>query len=77
MNHVAAYLLVVVGGNATPSAEDVTKVLEAGGVEANADSIASLIAEFEGKDVNEIVAAGLAKVNNAAANATSKFLFTF
>ncbi len=27
MRHLAAYLLLVVGGNATPSAEDVTTLL--------------------------------------------------
>jgi len=33
MKHIAAYLMLVLGGNATPSADDVTKALESVGVE--------------------------------------------
>ena len=39
MKHVAAYMLCVLGGNASPSSADVKKVLAAGGVEADAAAL--------------------------------------
>ena len=64
MKHAAAYLLAVLGGNATPSAEDVSKIIVASGGSVDDEKLAALIAEFEGKDVAEVVAAGMAKVKN-------------
>ena len=49
MKHLAAYLLLVLGGNATPSAEDVTGLLSGVGVEADAEKVALLIKNLEGK----------------------------
>ncbi|EQL00202.1 60S acidic ribosomal protein P2 [Ophiocordyceps sinensis CO18] len=54
MKHLAAYLLLGVGGNASPSAKDVKKVLAAVGIEADDDRLKQLISELEGKDINEI-----------------------
>jgi ribosomal protein L12E/L44/L45/RPP1/RPP2 len=47
MKHVAAYLLLVVGGNASPSVEEVSSVVTACGGEADSAQIEALIA---GKD---------------------------
>mmetsp|Transcript_4213 Transcript_4213/g.6427 ORF Transcript_4213/g.6427 Transcript_4213/m.6427 type:complete len:113 (-) Transcript_4213:26-364(-) len=58
MKHIAAYMMLVLGGNATPSADDVTTALAAVGVEADADSLNSLIANMEGKDIEEVLASG-------------------
>lgn len=58
MKYVAAYLMLVLGGNATPSADDVTKALAAVGIDADADSLNKLISELEGKELNELLAAG-------------------
>ena len=49
MHHIAAYLQI--GGNASPPAADVTKVVNAG---ANEDRLEKLISELEGKDINEV-----------------------
>ena len=54
MRHVAAYLLLQIGGNASPSAADVKKVLGAVGIEADDERLEKLISELEGKDVNEV-----------------------
>ena len=60
MQEVAAYLLLVVGGNATPSADDVKGVLAAAGnEEPNEDSINALIGDMEGKSVDELLTGGL------------------
>ena len=58
MKHVAAYLLLVLGGNASPSADDVTAALSAVGIESDADSLSRFLAEMEGKDLEEVLAAG-------------------
>ena len=49
MKHLATYMLLVAGGNATPSAEDVTKALSTVGIDADEARLASLIKELEGK----------------------------
>jgi large subunit ribosomal protein LP2 len=54
MRHIAAYLLLQIGGNASPSAGDVKKVLSAVGIEADDERLEKLISELEGKDVNEV-----------------------
>jgi large subunit ribosomal protein LP2 len=57
MKHIAAYLLLQTGGNASPSAADVKKVLESVGVEADDARLESLLSELKGKDVNSVRAA--------------------
>ena len=54
MRYIAAYLLLQIGGNASPSAEDIKKVLEAVGIESEEDRLEKLISELEGKDVNAV-----------------------
>ena len=54
MRHIAAYLLLQLGGNAAPSAKDVKKVLSSVGIEADDERLEKLIAELKGKDVNEV-----------------------
>lgn len=54
MRHIAAYLLLQIGGNASPSAGDVKKVLNAVGIEADDDRLDTLISELEGKDINAV-----------------------
>ena len=58
MKYVATYLMLVLGGNATPSADDVKTALSAVGVESDADDLGKLISELEGKDLVEILETG-------------------
>mmetsp|Transcript_17875 Transcript_17875/g.15785 ORF Transcript_17875/g.15785 Transcript_17875/m.15785 type:complete len:117 (+) Transcript_17875:15-365(+) len=62
MNSVAAYLLCVLGGNATPSVSDVSGVITAAGGEGDEAAITQLIAELEGKSADELVSAGMEKL---------------
>ena len=62
MRYLAAYLLLTVGGNAKPTVEDVSNVLSQAGIETDAERIAALFTELEGKDINELVALGKAKL---------------
>lgn len=54
MRHIAAYLLLQIGGNASPSAADVKKVLSSVGIEADDARLETLISELKGKDVNAV-----------------------
>ena len=62
MKHIAAFALLVLGGNAAPTAADVEKVLKDAGAKPDSDKVASMIKAFEGKDFNELVASGLSKM---------------
>ncbi len=62
MKHVAAYLLLVLGGNESPTAADVTEALSKVGVEADEASLNKFLAEMEGKDLNEVLEAGKEKL---------------
>ncbi|CCC06040.1 60s acidic ribosomal protein-domain-containing protein [Copromyces sp. CBS 386.78] len=62
MKHLAAYLLLTLGGNTAPSAADVKAVLESVGIEADSERLDKLISELEGKDLNELIAEGSSKL---------------
>ncbi|EGO52214.1 hypothetical protein NEUTE1DRAFT_51458 [Neurospora tetrasperma FGSC 2508] len=62
MKHLAAYLLLTLGGNTAPSAADVKAVLESVGIEADSERLDKLISELEGKDLDELIAEGSAKL---------------
>ncbi|GAA6023139.1 hypothetical protein JCM10207_005738 [Rhodosporidiobolus poonsookiae] len=62
MKHVAAYLLLVSGGNASPSAADVTALLKTVDIEADSAAVEKLVSELSGKDLAEVIAAGSAKL---------------
>lgn len=49
MRHVAAYLLAVLGGNNSPSAQDVKTILASAGVDADESRLSALLKELEGK----------------------------
>jgi large subunit ribosomal protein LP2 len=58
MKHMAAYLLLKLGGNDAPTAAEVTKALEAVGVESDSERLGALLSELEGKDMDELLASG-------------------
>ncbi len=62
MKYIAAYALLVVGGNDSPSAADVTKVVEAAGGEVDADALGTMMTALEGKDIHELLASGEEKL---------------
>ena len=62
MKHIAAFALLVLGGNEHPSAADVEKLLKDSGVNADKEKIDKMIAAFDGKNFHEMVAGGLAKM---------------
>jgi len=56
MKHLAAYLLLSLGGKDSPSAKDVKTVLESVGIDADDERLNSLISELKGKDLQEVCA---------------------
>lgn len=54
MKHLAAYLLLGLAGNNSPSAKDIKNVLSAVGIEADDARLKALLSELEGKDVSEV-----------------------
>ena len=62
MKYLAAYLLLSLGGNASPSAEDIKTVLSSVGIEADSERLDKVIAELSGKDVNTLIAEGSSKL---------------
>ncbi|KAL1924764.1 ribosomal protein P2 [Calcarisporiella thermophila] len=62
MRHLAAYLLLNLGGNANPTADDIKKILSTVGIEADEERLSKLLSELEGKDVNELISQGKEKL---------------
>lgn len=56
MKHLAAYLLLLLGGNESPSASDIKGVLGSVGIDADDDRLDTLINELKGKNVQEVCA---------------------
>ena len=54
MKHLAAYLLLGLAGNTSPSADDVKGVLSSVGIDADDERLEKLLSELEGKDINEV-----------------------
>ena len=58
MRYVAAYLLATLGGNSNPSEKDIKAILSSVGIDADSDCIKKVINELNGKDIEEVIAAG-------------------
>ncbi|XP_061345388.1 large ribosomal subunit protein P2y-like [Gastrolobium bilobum] len=62
MKVIAAYLLAVLGGNSSPSADNLKNILGAVGIEAEDEKIEFLLTEVKGKDIAEVIASGREKL---------------
>jgi hypothetical protein len=54
MKHLAAYLLLGLAGNASPSESDIKGVLQSVGIDADDERLEKLLSELKGKDINEV-----------------------
>jgi len=75
MKYIAAYALLVLGGNAAPKAADVEKVLKEAGIKSEAEHVQKLIDSLSGKTFHELVENGkkkLASMGTVAAPAGAK-----
>ncbi|CAI1851360.1 hypothetical protein SEUBUCD646_0B04900 [Saccharomyces eubayanus] len=72
MKYLAAYLLLVQGGNAAPSAADIKSVVESVGAEVDEARINELLSSLEGKgSLEEIIAEGQKKFASVPAGGAS------
>ncbi|CAI5718662.1 unnamed protein product [Peronospora destructor] len=62
MRYIAAYLLAVLGGQPSPTENDVVKILQASGVETDKKRVAAILQAMEGKNMDEVIAAGSKKL---------------
>lgn len=58
MKYIAAYVLCQMGGNEAPDAAAVTKVVTATGAEVDEEALTAFLAKMEGKNLDELIAAG-------------------
>ena len=58
MKHLAVYMMLVIGGNASPSKDDVKKALSAVGIESDDARLDKMMADLEGKDLGELLENG-------------------
>jgi large subunit ribosomal protein LP2 len=66
MKHVAAYLLAVLGGKASPTAADVKAILASVDAKVDDAALAKVISELAGKDLEALIAEGSKKIATAA-----------
>ncbi|CAJ2660154.1 unnamed protein product [Trifolium pratense] len=71
MKVIAAYLLAVLGGNASPSAADLKQILGSVGVDAEDNNIELLLSEVKGKDFAELIASGREKLASVPSGAAA------
>ncbi|XP_040279962.1 60S acidic ribosomal protein P2-like [Bufo gargarizans] len=62
MRYVAAYLLATLGGNSSPSAKDIKKILSSVGIDADDERVNKVVAELGGKNLDELINSGLSKL---------------
>jgi large subunit ribosomal protein LP2 len=62
MRYVAAYLLAVIGGNKSPSVDNIKKILGSVGIETDNEKAEKVVKELTGKDIAEVIAKGSEKL---------------
>lgn len=62
MRYVAAYLLAVLAGNATPDLKTIEKILGSVGVETDKTKAEKVIKELTGKSVDDLIKEGTTKL---------------
>ncbi|CAD8046956.1 unnamed protein product [Paramecium primaurelia] len=58
MKYIAAYALLVLGGNNAPTEDDVTKLLKEAGVEPVAADVKNVVNTLKGKNLNDVIKEG-------------------
>ncbi len=64
MKYIAAYTLLVLGGNDSPSEDDLSKFLKSSECEVNADQIKAVVAALKGKALHELINNGMSKLGS-------------
>nr|CDS29138.1 60S acidic ribosomal protein P2 [Hymenolepis microstoma] len=64
MRYLAAYLLAQMGGTSRPQESDIKNILSSVGVECESERVKKLIQDMHGKNINELMAEGRAKMSS-------------
>ncbi|EFN80603.1 60S acidic ribosomal protein P2 [Harpegnathos saltator] len=64
MRYVAAYVLAVLGGKASPRQNDIEKVLSSVGIETDSEKLKKVISELNGKPIDELITKGREKLSS-------------
>ncbi|EGT58650.1 hypothetical protein CAEBREN_18564 [Caenorhabditis brenneri] len=75
MRYISAYLLSAIGGNASPQAEDVKKIIQSIGADVDEEKVNAVVSAMQGKTLSEVITEGkskLAAVPSGEAAPTSK-----
>eukprot|EP00831_Metopus_contortus_P023736 TRINITY_DN2087_c0_g1_i2.p1 TRINITY_DN2087_c0_g1~~TRINITY_DN2087_c0_g1_i2.p1 ORF type:complete len:185 (+),score=63.05 TRINITY_DN2087_c0_g1_i2:190-744(+) len=72
MKHLAAYALLVLGGKANPTEEEVTNVLKEVGIKADPKQLKAMIEALKGKKLHELIASGMGKIQTVSTGAAPK-----
>ncbi|CAK5267578.1 unnamed protein product [Mycena citricolor] len=62
MRYIAAYLLLQMGGNESPSAADIKALLSSVDVDTDESRLEKLISELKDKSINDLIAEGSSKL---------------
>uniref|UniRef100_H2Y4S4 Large ribosomal subunit protein P2 n=1 Tax=Ciona savignyi TaxID=51511 RepID=H2Y4S4_CIOSA len=62
MRYVAAYLLAALGGNESPSGNDIKNILGSVGIDVDDDKLNMVLSQLKGKNLEEVIAAGNEKL---------------
>ncbi|XP_043099314.1 ribosomal protein, large P2, like [Puntigrus tetrazona] len=62
MRYVAAYLLASLASKNSPSADDIKKILDSVGIEADDTRMSKVVSELSGKNLEEVIAQGFSKL---------------
>ena len=65
MRNIAAYLLLKLAGNDTPSSDDVSGLLTSSGIEVDAETLKLAMEKLEGKNIDELIESIFILVNEA------------
>merc|ERR1712212_1419185 len=71
MRYVAAYLLSALGGNDSPTTDDIKTILESVGVGYDDERAEIVVNQCKGKSIEELIAAGSAKMASMPAGGGS------
>lgn len=65
MRYVAAYLLAVLGGNESPTAADIEKILGSVGIDVDEEKLSKVISELKGKNISEVIHYNIIKMHRS------------
>ena len=71
MKYTAAYLLALLGGNSSPDVAAIAKILGSVGIECDEKRAQQVIDACQGRNVEEIIANGMTKIDDVLGNVTT------